>query len=135
MAVFRGNTAGGQEMAKAQHATDAPFLSAGFWKHEKKIAFVVLSTHKSANGPYIGVQLVNPQTVTIDAKEHSLVRIGNLAGIALARLQALAQAKNKHFAVGDKVWLKCTGITQSDKVGHSPSPNFEIEIDRAQEAA
>jgi|ERR1700730_14623696 len=135
MAIFKGNTSGGQEMAKAQHAADAPFLSAVFWKPEKKMAFVILSTHKSANGPYIGVQLVNPETVTIDGKEHTLVRIGNLAGITLARLQALKQAKNKHFAVGDKVWLRCTGITPPEKEGHSPSPNFDIEIDRAEEAA
>jgi len=60
MAIFNGNTSGGKELAKSKHSADAPFLSATFWKPEKKIAFVILSTHKSANGPYIGVQLVNP---------------------------------------------------------------------------
>ncbi len=135
MAVFKGNTGGGQEIAKAQQAADAPFLSAKYWAKDTKMSFVILSTHKSANGPYIGVKLVVPESVQIDGKEHSLVRIGNLAGITLARMQALAQAKNKYFAVGDKVFLRCTGITPAEKEGHSPSPNFEVEIDREAEAA
>jgi len=135
MATFKGNTSGGQEIAKAQQAADAPFLSAKYWTKGTKVTFEVLSYHKSANGPYIGVKLVSPQSVQIDGKEHSLVRIGNLAGITLARMQALAHAKNKYFAPGDRVFLRCTGITPAEKEGHSPSPNFEIEIDRAEEAA
>src|SRR6266852_5278212 len=120
MAVFKGNTSGGQEIVKAQAAEDAPFLSAAYWKKGVKATFEVLSTHKSTNGPYVGVKLVTPETVQIDGKEHSLVRIGNLAGIVLARMDTLAEAKNKYFAVGDKVFLRCTGITPPEKEGHSP---------------
>lgn len=62
-------------------------------------------------------------------------KIGSLAGITLARMEALAHAKNKYFMVGDKVVLICTGITPPEKEGHSPSPNFELEIDREGEVA
>ncbi len=130
MAVFKGNTIGGQEIAKAQQVSDAPFLSAAYWKPGNSMAFVVLSTHNSSNGPYIGVKLVKPGVVSIEGKEHELVRIGNLAGILLARLHALQGAKKKHFQVGDHVWLKCVSITPPEKEGYSPSPNFEMEIDR-----
>jgi hypothetical protein len=135
MAVFKGNTSGGQEIARAQQAADAPFLPAAFWKPKVKLAFVVVSTHKSSNGPYIGVRLVKPERVTIDGKEHEHVRIGNLAGITLARLKALEKADKKYFLVGDKVYLECVGITPPEKEGYSPSPNFEIEIDRQETAA
>jgi hypothetical protein len=133
MATFKGSTSGGQEIAKAQQAADAPFLSASYWQKGTKVSFAVLSTHKSNNGPYVGVRLVKPDSILIEGKDVSLVRIGNLAGITLARLQALAEAKNKYFAVGDKVHLECTGITPPEKPGHSPSPNFKIEINRADE--
>ncbi len=130
MPVFKGNTSGGQAIAKAQAADDAPFLPAGFFRKDTELFFVVLSFHKSSNGPYVGAKLLKPKSVTIDNREHELVRIGNLAGITLARLEALKDAKQKHFVVGDKVWLKCTGITPPEKPGHSASPNFAIEIDR-----
>ena len=135
MATFKGKTSGGQKIAEEQKAGQAPFLSAGFWEKGRKIAFEVLSTHKSGNGPYVGVRLVNPDKVRIDGESHSLVRIGNLAGITLARMEALAGARNKYFAVGDKVFLRCTGITPPEEEGHSPSPNFELEIDREEDAA
>lgn len=130
-------------MAAEQQSAEAPFLSAAWWKPEKKIAFTVLATFKSNNGPYIAVRLVKPVMVTTHAggsgasaveEECEVVRIGNLAGITLARMEALASAKNKYFAVGDKVFLRCTGITAPEKEGHSPSPNFEIEIDREAES-
>jgi hypothetical protein len=135
MAQFKGKTSGGQEMAKAQEAANAPFLSAQFWAKGTEVACVVLSTHKSNNGPFVSVQLVKPKTIRIEGKEHDLVRIGNLAGITLARMEALAEAKNKYFAVGDQLHLTCTGITPPEQEGHSPSPNFEIEIDREESAA
>lgn len=134
MATFKGKTSGGQEIAKAQEAANAPFLSASFWKKGTRISFVVLSSHKSSNGPYVGVRLVSPKAIEIDGKEHTLVRIGNLAGITLARLEALEQAKNKYFQVGDGVVLKCTGITPPEKEGHSAMPNFELEITREEPA-
>lgn len=130
MALFKGNTAGGQEIAKAQQAADAPFLPAAYWKPRTELFFTVLSTHNSSNGPYIAVRLVRPMRLSIDGNEHELIRIGNLAGISLARLKAPQDAKKKHFKVGDKVWLKCTSITPPEKEDYSPSPNFEIEIDR-----
>lgn len=128
--VFKGNTAGGQEKAKALQAADSPFLPAAYWEKGRKMAFVVVSTHKSSNGPYVGAQLVSPPSVRIDGKDHSVVRIGNLAGITLARLQALDGAKNRYFMVGDKVHLECTGVTPPEKQGYSPSPNFELELER-----
>jgi hypothetical protein len=135
MATFKGKTSGGQKIAEEQKAGQAPFLSAAFWEKGTKITFEVLSTHKSGNGPYVGARLVIPEKIRIDGESHSLVRIGNLAGITLARMEALAGAKNKYFAVGDKVFLRCTGITPPEEEGHSPSPNFELEIDRAEDAA
>ena len=135
MATFKGKTSGGLKLAEEQSAGQAPFLSAAFWEEGTKITFEVLSTHKSGNGPYVGVKLVTPEKVRIDGESHSLVRIGNLAGITLARMEALSGAKNKYFAVGDKVFLRCTGITPPEEEGHSPSPNFELEIDRAEETA
>jgi hypothetical protein len=135
MAVFKGNTSGGQKIAEAQSAEDAPFLSASFWKPKTKLYCVVLSTHKSGNGPYISVRLTKPSTVEIDGKAFAAVRIGNLAGIVMARVEALNGAKTKYFCVGDKLYLECTGITPPEKEGHSPSPNFYIEVDREEEAA
>jgi hypothetical protein len=135
MATFKGTTKGGQEIAKSQQAADAPFLSASYFAKGTKLAFVVLSSHKSSNGPYVDVQLVQPETVRLDGKEHSLVRIGNLAGITLARMEALKEAKVKYFIPGDRVFLRCTGITPPEKEGHSPSPNFELELEREGEAA
>ncbi len=134
MATFKGTTKGGQEIAKAQQAADAPFLSASFWKKGVKVSFEVLSTHKSSNGPYVGVRLVKPESILIDGKDQRFVRIGNLAGITLARMQALAEAKSKYFMVADKVYLECTGVTPPEKEGHSPSPNFALEVNRADDA-
>jgi hypothetical protein len=130
MTVFKGNTSGGQEIAKTQRAEDAPFLPATFFQPGDKYTFRVLSSHKSSNGPYISVQLLTPQFVKIEDKSQMFVRIGNLAGITFARMQALAGAKVKYFLPGDKVFLQCTGITPPEQPGHSPSPNFELEIDR-----
>lgn len=135
MTVFKGTTSGGQEIAKAQRAEDAPFLSATFFKPGDKLTFLVLSSHKSSNRSYIAVQMLTPETVKIDDKIHSLVRIGNLAGITLARMQALAGAKVKYFLPGDKVFMQCTGVTPPEKAGYSPSPNFELEIDREEAKA
>jgi hypothetical protein len=151
MAMFKGQTSGGKKVAEEQSAGQAPFLSAAFWDEGTRICFEVLSTHRSGNGPYVGVKLINgltvlgpdskpqwPETaekVRIDGESHSLVRIGNLAGITLARMEALAEAKNKYFAEGDKVFLICTGITPPEEEGHSPSPNFALEIDRAPEVS
>jgi hypothetical protein len=133
MATFKGTTRGGQEIAKAQQAADAPFLSAGFWKKGVKVSFEVLSSHKSTNGPYVGVRLIKPESILMDGKDQRFVRIGNLAGITLARMQALAEAKIKYFVPGDKVYLECTGVTPPEKEGHSPSPNVVLEIIRPDE--
>ena len=149
MAMLKGKTSGGQEIARAQQAADAPFLNAGFWQEGVKVAVCVLLAHKSTNGPYVSARLMGPeeaaesfreedgfdcsdlpQTLEINGEEVSCVRIGNLAGIVLARLEALAEQKNKYFAVGDKLYLECTGITPPEKPGHSPSPNFTIAVDR-----
>jgi hypothetical protein len=150
MATFKGNTSGGQEIAKEQQAADAPFLSAPFWKEGVKVAVCVLLAHKSTNGPYVSARLMGPEeaeeifkkdfpdlvlselpeTLEINGEEVSCVRIGNLAGITLARLEALAEAKHKYFAVGDRLYLECTGITPPEKAGHSSSPNFKLLIDR-----
>jgi hypothetical protein len=76
------------------------------------------------------VRLVKPESILIDGKDMACVRIGNLAEITLARMQALAEAKSKYFMVGDKVYLECTGVTPPEKQGHSPSPNFVLEVNR-----
>jgi len=84
------------------------------------------------------VELTSPPAVQVydnegNLQDHSVVRIGNLAGISLARRAALREAKNKYFAVGDLIELTCTGITPATKDGYSPSPNFEIGIDRPEQ--
>jgi hypothetical protein len=140
MAKLTGSTAQGQEIAKREQAADAPFLGASFWQKGAAITCEVLSVHKSGNGPYVAVKLISPESVEVydnagDLQEHSIVRIGNLAGISLARRAALQEAKNKYFAVGDVVYLVCTGITAATKEGYSDSPNFEIGIDRKEIAA
>jgi hypothetical protein len=148
--TFSGSTGGGQEIARTQQAADAPFLSAAFWQKDVRVAVRVLTTHKSNNGPYISARLLDSEeaadffpeencrdlqeSVTIDGEEAVCVRIGNLAGITLARLEALAGAKNKYFAVGDVIYLTCTGITPPEKEGHSASPNFWMVVAREQDA-
>jgi hypothetical protein len=135
MGMLKGNTSQGQEIAKREQAADAPFLGANFWQKGASITCEVLSVHKSSNGPYVAVKLLSPESVEVydnagDLQEHSIVRLGNLAGIGLARRAALREEKNKYFAVGDVVELTCTGITPATKDGYSDSPNFEIGIDR-----
>ena len=136
MGVMKGNTAKGQEIAKAQRAEDAPFFPAALWQPGMKLCVSVLSTHKSTNGPYICGELINgketsrawakdaselwPDTalvIDLEGKDHSTVRIGNLAGITMARIAVLEDEKNKYFMVGDKVLLTCTGITPAEKQG------------------
>ena len=138
MAVFKGKTSGGREMAKARESEQAPFLSAEYWAKGVKISFVVLAVNKAVGryGPFIVAQLVVPKATAIpgsDGVEYECVRIGNLAGITLARLEALDGAKNKNFLPGDKVFLKCSGISKAKEEGHSDSPDFEMEIDREEE--
>jgi hypothetical protein len=137
MAKLTGNTTQGQEIARREQASDAPFLAATFWEKGRAITCEVLSVHKSSNGPYVAVEMISPTSVEMyDAEgnlhEHTVVRIGNLAGISLARRAALQNEKNKYFAVGDKLYLVCTGITPATKDGYSDSPNFELGIDRAE---
>ena len=135
MAKMTGTTTQGQEIARREKASDAPFLSAGFWEKGTAITCEVLSVHKSSNGPYVAAELISPPSLQLEDGEgnltdHSVIRLGNLAGISLARRAALRDAKNKAFEVGDVVELKCTGITPASKEGYSDSPNFEISIDR-----
>jgi hypothetical protein len=151
MAILKGKTSGGREIAREQQAADAPFLNAGFWQEGVKVACVVLLAHKSTNGPYVSARLMGPEeaaesfraedgfdcsdvpeALEVNGEEVSCVRIGNLAGIVNARLEALAKQKHKYFAVGDKLYLECTGITPPEKEGHSPSPDFTIAVDRAE---
>jgi hypothetical protein len=135
MAMLKGTTTQGQEISRRAQVSDAPFLSASFWEKGTKLVCEVLSVHKSSNGPYVAVELTSPPSVQVyDAEgnlnEHTVVRIGNLAGISLARRAALREQKNKNFAAGDLLELVCTGITPATKQGYSDSPNFEIGIDR-----
>ena len=139
MAVFKGNTSGGREISKQRETELAPFLSAEYWRKGVKVSFIVLGVHRAAGtyGPYISAQLVLPaktKTPATGDTEFTCVRIGNLAGITLARMQALDGAKNKNFVVGDRVFLKCTGISKAKEAGHSDSPDFEMEIDREEDA-
>jgi len=130
MATFKGSTREGQEMMKAQDAANAPFISAAYWKEGMRVSFVVLSVHKSANGPYVGAQLVSPMAIAIEGKRHTLVRIGNLAGIGCALRKVFAEVKSKYFQVGDGVVLTCTGITPPEQEGYSPMPNFDVDVER-----
>jgi len=133
--ALTGTTAGGQEISRREDISDAPFLSAKFWEEGTSIVGEVISVHKSANGPYVGLELIEPVSVEVadahgEVTEHEVVRIGNLAGIGLARREALRNQKNKYFAVGDTLQIVCTGITPPKQEGHSASPNFEIKINR-----
>src|SRR5208337_818858 len=106
MAILKGTTTQGQEIARRELASDAPFLAAGFWEKGTELTCEVLSVHKSSNGPYIAVELISPPSLELaDAEgsvaDRSVVRIGNLAGIGLARRAALRDAKSKVFEVGD----------------------------------
>lgn len=148
---FKGSTSGGQEIARTQQAADAPFLNAKFWEEGVQIAARVLTTHKSSNGPYVCVRLLDaqdaaeffpevdcsnvPGVLEVEGEEVVCVRIGNLAGITLARMEALSGAKKKYFEVGDVVFFACTGITKAEKEGHSDSPNFYIEVAREEAEA
>jgi hypothetical protein len=135
MAKLKGSTSQGQEIARREQAADAPFLAAAFWEKGTTLTGEVLSVHKSGNGPYVAVELSSPPSVQVydnegNLNDHAVVRIGNLAGISLARRAALREEKNKYFAVGDVIELTCTGITPATKEGYSDSPNFVIGIDR-----
>jgi hypothetical protein len=134
MALLKGNTSQGQEIAKREQAADAPFLGASFWQKGAAITCEILSVHKSSNGPYVAARLISPEVVEVYDKEgnlaeHSIIRLGNLAGISFARKAALAEQKNPYFVAGDTVYLVCTGIEKATKEGYSDSPNFEIGID------
>jgi hypothetical protein len=145
MATFKGTTAAGQklaeEQARARAAEDSFFLPASWWKKGTKLACAVLSTHKSQNGPYIVVRLVKPDKISVPSKDgrgsmqYDYAKIGNLAGITLARMAALEEAKIKYFLPGDKLFFECTGITPPEQEGHSPSPNFTIEVGREEAPA
>jgi hypothetical protein len=146
MEMLTGTTSKGQEIANREKAADAPFLSAGFWKPGVAITGEVVSVHNSSNGPYIAVELF-PSTFEHETlgtyttlsfvelpdadgnwRDFSVVRIGNLAGLGLARRAALAEQKDKRFVVGDRLQILCTGITPATKEGYSDSPNFELGI-------
>lgn len=131
--ALKGSTSGGQEIARQANVSDAPFLSAKFWKEGFELVGTVMSAHKSENGPYVAVELISPEVIEFageggELQEHEVIRIGNLAGIGLARREALSGQKNKYFAAGDVLKITCTGITAAKKEGHSDSPNFSILV-------
>jgi hypothetical protein len=135
MLDLTGTTEQGREIARRDLAGDAPFLSAGFWEEGKALHCEVVSLHKSSNGPFILVQLINPSSIEFESAdgevtEHHVVRIGNLAGLGNARRAVLAKQKQKFFVVGDVLTITCTGIVEPTKPGYSPSPNFHLRIQR-----
>lgn len=151
-----GSTQGGGKILDERTAAEAPFLNAAFWVPGVKIAFRVLTAHKSQNGPYVSARLMGTdeareifgaggeqaigeagfdlydlsETLDVDGEEVVCVRVGNLKGIWKAREEALADYKSKYFAAGDVVFLTCTGITPPSKPGNSPSPDFWAIVGR-----
>jgi len=125
-----GSTAEGRKISDERTAAEAPFLNAAFWVPGVKIAFRVLTAHKSQNGPYVSARLIGtdealkvfkdaegqireagfdpfdlPETLDVDGEEVVCVRVGNLAGIYQARVKALAGYKSTYFAAGDVMFL------------------------------
>src|SRR5712664_3480120 len=99
-----GSTAEGRKISDERTAAEAPFLNAAFWVPGVKIAFRVLTAHKSQNGPYVSARLIGtyealkvfkdaegqireagfdpfdlPETLDVDGEEVVCVRVGNLA--------------------------------------------------------
>ena len=138
----KGTTAAGQEIARRESVSDAPFLSGKWWleflnEHggdgAASIVCEVMSVHKSHNGSYIAVELMEPSALELantqgEVGEHEVVRIGNLAGFNLARRDVLKEQDHKFFVVGDILKITCTGVTEATKEGYSDSPNFSIAV-------
>ena len=131
MPVFRGSTERGQELPPDNQAPP-PFVNAGWWKVGQEVTGVVVNTDKNANGAFFELRLAKPETLQVGQVKARVVRISFYTGIWLA-LRAIREAagdKKLRIQIGDQLWIKCTGITPPKEPGHSPSPNFEIEIDR-----
>jgi hypothetical protein len=134
MAMVTGRTEQGQEIRRQEEAANAPFLKASFWQAGTKIRGEVLSFHKSDNGNYLAVRLEAPEFVEVydnagDLQQHSVVRLGNLAGVNDARKACLRKYKKPYLVVGDVFELECTGITPAEKEGYSDSPRFEMGVE------
>jgi hypothetical protein len=70
--------------------------------------------------------------VLVGEKTVRVVRVSFYVGLWLAMraLREVAKDKRLRVQIGDQLYIKCTGITPPKEAGHSPSPNFEVEIDR-----
>lgn len=113
--VFKGRT----EDAEAQ------FLDAHFWSKDKVVVGVIERSFETQNGVCFVLRAMKP--VAIDGEEVERFSVGNMAGFKMA-LQAAGLTA---LRVGDKLWMKCTGVTPPTKEGYSPRVNFEVEVTRA----
>ena len=110
----------GKTSGKTANA-DAPFLGAEFWAEGKSISGQVMYLFRTKNGPAYALELVKP--VTVSGKGHRVVALGNLAGFRMA----LQDARRIRLQEGDRLFVRCTKKTETEK--GSPRVDFEVEVE------
>ena len=125
MPTFKGTTEEGRKAMPPQTFEDAPFLPAKWWEPKSVLLGEVVYVGRNVNGSFFTLKLFSP--LLLEQNTVSCVRISFYAGIWIA-LRAIA--KNFKLLVGDKIHLECVGITPPKEAGHSPSPDFSIEVNR-----
>jgi hypothetical protein len=113
--VFKGRT----------EDAEAPMLGAKYWSKDKVVVGVIERSFESEYGTCFVMRAMKP--VNVDGEDVERFSVGGMAGFKMA-LQAAGLLA---LRVGDKVWLKCTGMTPSTKPDQSPRVNFEVEVTRA----
>jgi hypothetical protein len=125
MPTFSGSTEEGRKAVPPKTFEDAPFLPAKWWEVGTVLTGEVVYVGRNSNGSFFTLKLFTP--ITLDKNEVHCVRVSFYAGIWIA-LKGIA--KNFKLMVNDKMHLKCVAITPPTQEGYSPSPDFEIEVNR-----
>lgn len=112
MPTYRGRT----------EDAESPILGADFWQKGVKIVGEVLRSFLTANGTCYELHLGSP--VLIDGESWDRVSVGAMAGFRMA----LAAARLNELRPSDKLYLECTGKTETKK--GNPRVNFSLEVSR-----